>query len=98
MLLSDIHTPDDAAQAARKLIQLLSEPFTLGEHHITVTPSIGVAVSPEDGNDLDSLLKHADLAMYDAKQQGPQQLPVLPPRDECTLARTAADGATCARR
>ena len=70
VLLSDINTPDDAAQAARKLIQLLGEPFTLGEHRITVTPSIGVAVSPEDGNDLDSLLKHADLAMYDAKQQG----------------------------
>ena len=70
VLLSDIGSPDDAAQAARKLILLLSEPFTLGEHHITVTPSIGIAVSPEDGNDLDSLLKHADLAMYDAKQQG----------------------------
>jgi EAL domain-containing protein (putative c-di-GMP-specific phosphodiesterase class I) len=35
-----------------------------------MTPSIGIAISPEDGSDLDSLLKHADLAMYDAKQQG----------------------------
>ena len=70
VLLSDINTPEDVTQAARKLIQLLGEPFTLGEHRITVTPSIGIAVSPEDGNDLDSLLKHADLAMYDAKQQG----------------------------
>ena len=70
VLLSDIDTPDDAAQAARKLMLLLAEPFSLGEHSITVTPSIGIAVSPEDGEDLDSLLKHADLAMYDAKQQG----------------------------
>jgi diguanylate cyclase (GGDEF)-like protein/PAS domain S-box-containing protein len=70
VLLSEVDTPDDAALVARKLMQLLAEPFTLGEHQITVTPSIGIAVSPEDGNDLDSLLKHADRAMYDAKQQG----------------------------
>jgi diguanylate cyclase (GGDEF)-like protein/PAS domain S-box-containing protein len=70
VLLNEIESPDTAAQVARKLMQVLGEPFQLGGHQITVTPSIGIAVSPEDGTDLDSLLKHADLAMYDAKQQG----------------------------
>ncbi|MDQ5880882.1 MAG: hypothetical protein QG616_712 [Pseudomonadota bacterium] len=70
VLLGEIESPEAAAQVARKLTQVLSEPCQLGGHQITVTPSIGIAVSPEDGSDLDSLLKHADLAMYDAKQQG----------------------------
>ena len=70
VLLSDVDSPDAAAQVARKLMQVLGEPCLLGSHQITLTPSIGIAVSPEDGSDLDSLLKHADLAMYDAKQQG----------------------------
>jgi len=70
VLLGEIETPEAVAQVARKLIQALSEPFLLEGHQITVTPSIGIAVSPEDGSDLDALLKHADRAMYDAKQQG----------------------------
>ena len=70
VLLGEVETPEAAAIVARKLMQVLGEPFLLDGHPITVTPSIGIAVSPEDGTDLDSLLKHADLAMYDAKQQG----------------------------
>lgn len=70
VLLGEVETPETAAIVARKLMQILGEPFLLDGHPITVTPSIGIAVSPEDGTDLDSLLKHADLAMYDAKQQG----------------------------
>jgi diguanylate cyclase (GGDEF)-like protein/PAS domain S-box-containing protein len=70
VLLGEVETPETAAIVARKLMQMLGEPFLLDGHPITVTPSIGIAVSPEDGTDLDSLLKHADLAMYDAKQQG----------------------------
>ena len=70
VLLGEIETPEAVAQVARKLIQVLSEPFLLDGHQITVTPSIGIAVSPEDGSNLDALLKHADLAMYDAKLQG----------------------------
>lgn len=70
VLLGEIDTPEAAAMVARKLMQVLSEPFVLDGHPVTMTPSIGIAISPEDGSDLDSLLKHADLAMYDAKQQG----------------------------
>jgi diguanylate cyclase (GGDEF)-like protein/PAS domain S-box-containing protein len=70
VLLGEIDAPEAAAMVARKLMQVLSEPFVLDGHPVTMTPSIGIAISPEDGSDLDSLLKHADLAMYDAKQQG----------------------------
>jgi len=70
LLLAEMDSPEAAAQVAQKVIQVLAQPFCLSGHEVTVTPSIGIAVSPEDGSDLDTLLKHADLAMYDAKQRG----------------------------
>jgi diguanylate cyclase (GGDEF)-like protein/PAS domain S-box-containing protein len=70
VLLGEIDAPEAAAQVASNLLQVLGEPFVLGGHQVTVTPSIGIAVAPEDGCDLDSLMKHADRAMYDAKKQG----------------------------
>jgi diguanylate cyclase (GGDEF)-like protein/PAS domain S-box-containing protein len=70
VLLSEITEPDDAGHAALKLIRVLGEPCILEGHELTITPSIGIAISPDDGEDMDTLLKHADLAMYNAKQQG----------------------------
>jgi EAL domain-containing protein (putative c-di-GMP-specific phosphodiesterase class I) len=48
----------------------LSQPLTLGGHEIFVTPSIGIAVFPQDGENAETLLKNADIAMYFAKRQG----------------------------
>lgn len=70
VLLSEIANSEDAGHVARKLLRALSEPCVLDSHELTVTPSIGIAISPDDGDDLDTLLKHADLAMYDAKRKG----------------------------
>ncbi len=70
VLLSAIKTPDDAAHVAYDLTQMLNEPCVIDHHELTITPSIGIAIAPKDGSDLDTLLKHADLAMYDAKRQG----------------------------
>ena len=70
VLLGGITGPQDAGHAAHKLVRALGEPCVIENHELTVTPSIGIAISPDDGNDLDTLLKHADLAMYDAKHQG----------------------------
>ena len=50
----------------------------IGGKAITITASIGIAVFPDDGDDAAALLKHADTAMYHAKDAGPQQLPVVP--------------------
>ncbi|MEQ1528672.1 MAG: EAL domain-containing protein [Methylococcales bacterium] len=70
LLLEDEVNKRRAAEVARKLIQLLVSPMTIDGHTLTVTASIGIALYPSDGEDVDSLLKHADLAMYRAKEKG----------------------------
>ena len=64
------HTDDPAhiAHVAQKVIDSLSQPMTFGEQEVSVGVSIGIAVYPEAGDDAQSLQKHADMAMYQAKQ------------------------------
>ncbi len=59
-----------AAHVAQKLVQLTQEPHQIERHELTITPSIGIALFPEDGADFDGLAKCADAAMYRAKQGG----------------------------
>lgn len=54
----------------RKIIGQLSEPYRIGGRELHVTPSIGVSVFPMDGDDVDTLMRNADTAMYHAKAQG----------------------------
>ncbi len=68
LLLEQVHAPKDVAQLAQKVIDTLAEPITLAGHLIRIGCSIGIASYPEAGNNLDALQKHADLAMYQAKQ------------------------------
>jgi GGDEF domain-containing protein len=70
VLLSDIEGEGDAAKAADRLFDALSEPFTLGEHRISIGASIGISLYPRDGEDPETLIKNADAAMYRAKSQG----------------------------
>ncbi len=70
VLLTDLASPENGAAVARRLGQSLAEPFSVKGKEITVTSSIGIAVYPIDGRDADTLLKNADAAMYDAKQNG----------------------------
>jgi diguanylate cyclase (GGDEF)-like protein/PAS domain S-box-containing protein len=59
-----------AANAATRLCESFSEPFRVGEYELTVTASIGIALSPADGTDFEALSRGADTAMFTAKQQG----------------------------
>jgi diguanylate cyclase (GGDEF)-like protein len=70
LLLEEKTDAQHAAVVARKLIDLFSQPMTIGEHELVVTASIGITLFPNDGNDTDVLIRHADRAMYKAKQQG----------------------------
>jgi predicted signal transduction protein with EAL and GGDEF domain len=70
ILLTELGNPENAAAVARRLGQILAEPFSVKGKEIFVTSSIGIAVYPIDGCDADTLLKNADAAMYDAKQNG----------------------------
>ena len=70
VLLPEIRRPEDAASAAQRIIEVLSQSIQLNGHDVVVTPSIGIAVFPQDGTGVDSILKNGDVAMYHAKRQG----------------------------
>lgn len=69
-LLPEIAEAKDAAIVARRIVRALTEPVQTGSHELFVTPSIGIAVYPDDGEDIETLLRNADLAMYFAKRAG----------------------------
>jgi diguanylate cyclase (GGDEF)-like protein/PAS domain S-box-containing protein len=70
VILADIRGADQAAHVAGSVMHAVSQPMLVGEHEITLSVSIGIALCPGDGDDVDTLLKHADVAMYHAKQGG----------------------------
>jgi len=70
ILAADITTPDHIANLAERIIKAIIEPLQLENQLITLTASIGISVFPEDGRDIDTLLKNADTAMYEAKSLG----------------------------
>ncbi len=59
-----------AADVARRLLEECSVPFNMEGHDLTVTPSLGISVFPQDGKDIETLLRNADAAMYKAKELG----------------------------
>jgi diguanylate cyclase (GGDEF)-like protein len=70
VLLTALDSAEDAAIVGRRLIASLEAPFTVGDHEVFTGASIGIALSPTDGVDAETLLKNADAAMYDAKSRG----------------------------
>jgi len=70
VLLNGIDKADDAARAARRIIDAIAVPFLIGTEEVVVTPSIGIAVFPYDGNSVEELIRNADTAMFNAKQHG----------------------------
>ncbi|ALG69735.1 signal peptide protein [Azospirillum thiophilum] len=70
ILIGDMSSPDSAGIVARKVLRALSDPYLIEGHELLVTPSIGVAIYPDDGTGIDALLKSADMAMYAAKEAG----------------------------
>ena len=70
VILDQVANSDDAAQVARKLIDLAAQPSQLGDHKIAVTTSLGICIYPTDGSTPAELLRNADAAMYKAKEDG----------------------------
>jgi diguanylate cyclase (GGDEF)-like protein/PAS domain S-box-containing protein len=70
VLLQDIADPREAAAVAQKLIHELGKAYKVGEHEVAAGASIGIACVPQDGEDVATLLRLADAAMYRAKEQG----------------------------
>jgi diguanylate cyclase (GGDEF)-like protein/PAS domain S-box-containing protein len=72
VLLSEIDLPEDAAITARRMLQAVAEAHSIVPHDLHVTASIGVSIYPDDGLDAEELIKNADTAMYQAKENGRQ--------------------------
>jgi diguanylate cyclase (GGDEF)-like protein len=70
VIMPGLEDPEDAGKLARRILSSLAHPFRLGGREIFVNASIGIAVHPYDGKDIETLLMHADTAMYKAKEQG----------------------------
>ena len=70
VLLSELEHPEDAAVCAKKMLTALTAPHRIAQHDVHVTVSIGVSTYPEDGQDAETLVKSADTAMYQAKENG----------------------------
>lgn len=70
ILLESIRGAEDAAVAARRILDVLAEPFSVQGHEVFVSGSIGISVYPRDGEDVQALLRCADIAMYRAKDSG----------------------------
>ena len=69
-LILDIKQAEDAMVVARRILNLMRQPFTLNGQEVLLTASIGIALFCDDGEDAATLLKHADTAMYLAKDSG----------------------------
>lgn len=70
IILEGLSCEQDITIVARRITESLAKPFSLREHQASIGVSIGITVYPSDDHEIDDLLKHADSAMYRAKQQG----------------------------
>ena len=69
-LITDVKRPQDALVVAHRILQVMRRPFMLQDREVMLTASVGIAMYPQDGEDAATLLKHADTAMYLAKDVG----------------------------
>jgi EAL domain-containing protein (putative c-di-GMP-specific phosphodiesterase class I) len=70
VLVGDVRSTDEVAELAHSILDLFARPFAVGGRELHTSTSVGVALFPDDGEDLDTLLKNADIAMYRAKARG----------------------------
>ena len=79
VLLPDLPQPEDAAVMAGRILRDVAAPHLVDQHELHVTTSIGVSVFPDDGADAETLIKNADTAMYQAKENGRQSFQFFKP-------------------
>jgi diguanylate cyclase (GGDEF)-like protein/PAS domain S-box-containing protein len=72
VLLSEVAQPENPEITVRRLLKAVAEPNSIDHHDLHVTCSVGISVYPDDGLDAETLIKNADTAMYQAKENGPQ--------------------------
>ncbi len=79
VLLSEVERSEDVAITARRMLAAVAEAHSIDQHDLHVTTSIGMSVFPDDGLDAETLIKNADTAMYQAKENGRQSYQFFKP-------------------
>jgi diguanylate cyclase (GGDEF)-like protein len=79
VLLPDLRIPAEAESIATKIVAAIAQPYAIDSEHAVITVSVGVVTYPEAGNDIDTLMRCADEAMYAAKQKGKNSFHVYRP-------------------
>ncbi|MEQ1516989.1 MAG: diguanylate cyclase, partial [Usitatibacteraceae bacterium] len=94
VLLPGVSAAKDLATITNVVIQALASPYQIAGHELTVTPSIGITIWPDDGLDLATLVKNADLAMYHSKAEGRNQFSFFRPEmNEKVVERLSIENA-----
>jgi diguanylate cyclase (GGDEF)-like protein len=81
VLIADLASGDEAMQLARQMLIVLTGPFIVGDIRLSIQASAGIAVSPTHGTDVSTIMKRADVAMYDAKRERARVLMYRPEHD-----------------
>lgn len=73
MIVTELNNIENIAKVANKLVSLIKEPLKIADYMFNITTSVGIAIYPQDGKEVDDLLRNADSAMYHAKKLGGDQ-------------------------
>ena len=76
---------EDLAKLAAKVLQAVSQPYDIQGHSVVVTASVGVGIYPIHGEDVETLMKNADLALYEAKRTGKNSYRIASGTDPATV-------------
>jgi diguanylate cyclase (GGDEF)-like protein/PAS domain S-box-containing protein len=87
VLVPGIRSIEEASRVAEKIIEALAVPFPLEGRMLHITPSIGICVYPDDGEDVETLMRHADGAMYHAKASGRNNYQFFTPKMNVSAAQ-----------
>ncbi len=90
LLLPDVAGPEDTVEVAERILDALRQPWVLNGHEFRITTSIGIAMYPNDGEDVESLLRNADTAMYRAKDGGRDNYKLYTPTMNARIAERLA--------
>jgi diguanylate cyclase (GGDEF)-like protein/PAS domain S-box-containing protein len=92
VLLSEVEHSEDAAIKAARLLQAVAKPYSIDQHDLHVNMTIGVSIYPDDGLDAETLIKNADTAMYQAKENGRQSFQFFKPAmNVCAVERQSIE-------
>ncbi|MGA8088323.1 MAG: diguanylate cyclase [Terracidiphilus sp.] len=92
VLLQELRRPEDAVYTVARLLKKVAEGYLIDSHQISITTSIGVSVYPGDGRDGETLIKHADIAMYHAKKNGRENYRFFRPEMAIGCVEPQSDG------